>query len=175
MPGPDRGEGGKYLLLPPGYDGPLPDGGFSRGAVEHDARDASWAALSWRTTIPKPTVEMIKKTLKIYPYTPGGFGTSIATALEGKVRLGRTARPPRPSSSRRAESRSTRFPPSDFTFFEMLNAIVQQEPADALDPELHGPTGGHRHREGQAVQAGRADEEDSHRRGRRGQRRRRGR
>ena len=25
FPGPDRGEGGKYLLLPPGYDGPLPD------------------------------------------------------------------------------------------------------------------------------------------------------
>ena len=28
FPGPDRGEGGKYLLVPPGYDGPLPDGGF---------------------------------------------------------------------------------------------------------------------------------------------------
>jgi dienelactone hydrolase len=26
-------------------------------------------------------VELIKKTLKIYPYQPGGFGTSIATAL----------------------------------------------------------------------------------------------
>ena len=28
LPGPDRGEGGKYLLLPPGYDGPLPEGGY---------------------------------------------------------------------------------------------------------------------------------------------------
>ncbi|WP_280107460.1 DUF1254 domain-containing protein, partial [Sinorhizobium fredii] len=28
FPGPDRGEGGKYLLLPPGYDGPIPEGGF---------------------------------------------------------------------------------------------------------------------------------------------------
>ncbi|WP_157467687.1 DUF1254 domain-containing protein, partial [Edaphobacter aggregans] len=27
-PGPDRGEGGKYLILPPDYDGPIPDGGF---------------------------------------------------------------------------------------------------------------------------------------------------
>lgn len=27
-PGPDRGERGKYLLLPPGYDGPVPEGGF---------------------------------------------------------------------------------------------------------------------------------------------------
>jgi hypothetical protein len=27
-PGPDRGEGGRYLLVPPGHEGPLPDGGF---------------------------------------------------------------------------------------------------------------------------------------------------
>src|SRR5215470_7216742 len=26
-PGPDRGEGGKYLILPPEYEGPLPEGG----------------------------------------------------------------------------------------------------------------------------------------------------
>jgi hypothetical protein len=31
FPGPDRGEGGKYLLVPPGYDGPLPDSGFHVG------------------------------------------------------------------------------------------------------------------------------------------------
>jgi hypothetical protein len=30
-PGPDRGQGGKYLLLPPGYNGPLPDGGYFIG------------------------------------------------------------------------------------------------------------------------------------------------
>jgi hypothetical protein len=29
FPGPDRGEGGKYLLVPPGYDGPLPEGASS--------------------------------------------------------------------------------------------------------------------------------------------------
>ena len=28
LPGADRGEGGKYLVLPPGYDGPVPEGGF---------------------------------------------------------------------------------------------------------------------------------------------------
>ena len=30
---------------------------------------------------PKRPVELIKKTFKIYPYQPGGLGTSIATAL----------------------------------------------------------------------------------------------
>ena len=34
---------------------------------------------------PAPTVELIKRTTKIYPYAQGGFGTSIATLLEGQV------------------------------------------------------------------------------------------
>lgn len=28
IPGPDGGKGGEYLILPPGYDGPVPDGRF---------------------------------------------------------------------------------------------------------------------------------------------------
>ena len=28
LPGPDRGEGGKYLIVPPGYDRQLPEGGY---------------------------------------------------------------------------------------------------------------------------------------------------
>ena len=35
---------------------------------------------------PAPTVEQIKRTLKLYPYAQGGFGTSVATLLEGQVR-----------------------------------------------------------------------------------------
>jgi len=31
LPGPDRGEGGRFLLVPPGYDGPLPDSGYHIG------------------------------------------------------------------------------------------------------------------------------------------------
>jgi hypothetical protein len=30
-------------------------------------------------------------------------------------------------------------PPNDFSYYEMLNEIVQQEPATALDAELMGP------------------------------------
>ena len=29
-------------------------------------------------------------------------------------------------------------PPNDFSYYEMLNEVVQQEPADSLDPELMG-------------------------------------
>jgi hypothetical protein len=28
VPGPDRAQGGRYLVVGPGYEGPLPDGGF---------------------------------------------------------------------------------------------------------------------------------------------------
>ena len=41
---------------------------------------------------PKPTVELIKARTKIYPYEPGGVGTSIAEFLAGKAKLGRVTR-----------------------------------------------------------------------------------
>src|SRR5712664_4097275 len=77
-PGPDRGEGGKYLLLPPGYDGPVPEGGFY--VARSKTTRVIYAARAYLiNNDPKPAVENIKKTIKIYPYTPGGIGTSIAT------------------------------------------------------------------------------------------------
>ena len=60
---------------------------------------------------PKPAVELIKKSLKIYPYTPGGYGTSIATVLEGKVRL--AGNPTRPADEvRRGERKVVQHDPS---------------------------------------------------------------
>jgi len=137
FPGPDRGEGGKYLIVPPGYNGPLPDSGF------HVARSKTnrvlYASRGYlENNDPKPIVDLIRKTMKIYPYTPGGFGTSIATALEGKVRL--AANPPVPET-KFVDGSGKAFntiPPSDFSFFEMINAAVQQEPADSYNPELAG-------------------------------------
>ena len=81
---------------------------------------------------------MIEKSLKIYPCTPGGFGTSIATAFEGKVRL--EANPPVPET-KFVEASGKAFntiPPSDYSFVEMINANIQQEPADSYNPELAG-------------------------------------
>ena len=52
-PGPDRGQGGKFLLLPPGYDGPLPDSGY------HVATSTSNFVMAFgrsflKTTTPSP-------------------------------------------------------------------------------------------------------------------------
>jgi hypothetical protein len=50
FPGPDRGEGGKYLLLPPGYDGPLPDSGFHLARSKTARARSMLRALSSQTT-----------------------------------------------------------------------------------------------------------------------------
>ena len=147
LPGHDRGEGGKYLLIPPGYKGDLPDSGYY---VERSrtTRVLYFGRNFLENNDPKPPVELIKKTLKIYAYQPGGFGTSIATALDGRVPLLRSAEGslewnflrPRPAAKFVEVSGKAynTIPPNDFSYFEMLNELVQQEPADAMDPEIMG-------------------------------------
>lgn len=136
-PGPDRGEGGKYLIVPPGYEGPLPEGGYF---VAHSkSTRVLYAGRSFLVNDdPKPAVENIKKNLKIYSYTPGGYGTSIATALEGEVKLAQN--PPIPETTFIEASGKTfnTIPPSDFGFFELINENVQREPATSYDVELAG-------------------------------------
>jgi hypothetical protein len=68
FPGPDRGEVGKYLLLPPGYDRPLPDASFCVGQTAR----VIYAARTFLTdNDPKPTAELIKKTSRFIPNTGG--------------------------------------------------------------------------------------------------------
>jgi hypothetical protein len=63
-PGPDRGAGGKYLIVPPDYDGPLPDSGFFVGRSK--TTHALYAVRAFmENNDPKPAVALIKKELKI--------------------------------------------------------------------------------------------------------------
>jgi hypothetical protein len=137
FPGPDRGAGGKYLLVPPGYDGPLPEGGFFVGRSKTIRVLYAFRAFLTNND-PKPTVESIKKNLKIYPFTPGGYGTSIGTALEGKVRLAKDPPIPETKFIEASGKAFNTIPPSDYGFFEMINENVQQEPATSYDVELAG-------------------------------------
>ena len=136
-PGPDRGEGGRYLILPPGYDGPLPDSGFHVGKSR--TNHVLYAVRAFmENNDPKPAVATIRQHLKIYPYTPGGYGTSIATALEGKVRL--AANPPVPPT-KFVEASGKAFntiPPNDLGYFRMVNELMQLEPATSFNAELLG-------------------------------------
>lgn len=137
FPGPDRGEGGRYLLVPPAYDGPLPDSGFY---IAHSKTNrVLYAARSFLVNNdPGPTVANIKKHMKIYQYTPGGLGTSIATALEGWVRLSKNPPIPETKFIEASGKAFNTIPPSNYGFFEMLNENLQQEPATSYDVELAG-------------------------------------
>lgn len=136
-PGPDRGLGGKYLIVGPDYKGPLPEGGYF---VAHSK--TNYALYASRANLvagdPKPAVENIKRNMKIYPYQPGAFGSSIAQALDGSVRI---AGEPKIPEMRFIEASGRAFntiPPSDERFFEMINQNVQNEPATSYDIELSG-------------------------------------
>jgi hypothetical protein len=88
---------------------------------------------------PKPAVALIKEKTKIYPYEVGGFGTSIAQFLTGKSKLARITSPPPTVFHEGSGQVMNTIPPNDFSYYEMLNDVVQQEPATSLDPELMGP------------------------------------
>ena len=147
LPGPDRGEGGKYLFVPPGYKGELPGSGYF---VEkpRTTRATMLGRAFLEKNDPKPVVALIKKTLKVYPYLPGGYGTSIGSALEGKSTLARTPehkldwaflRPHEPVKFTEGTGKvMNTVPPSDFSYFQVINDLVQKEPVGALDPEMMG-------------------------------------
>ncbi len=138
LPGSDRGEGGKYLVLPPAYDGPLPDGGFAI-ARARTARVLWFGRMFLEDNDPKPAADAIRKYTRIYPYQAGGVGTPIAEFLAGKAKLGPVTPPPPTVFHDGSGKVMNTLPPNDFSYFESLNEVVQQEPATSLDPELMGP------------------------------------
>jgi hypothetical protein len=139
LPGPDRGEGGRYLILPPGYDGPVPDG-FNIARARTNL--VIWFARSFlENNDPAPVAETVKKFTKVYPYEAGSVGTPIADFLSGKSKLARPAPPPPTVFHEGTDKVIKTIPPNDFSYYEMLNEVVQQEPAGSLDPELMGAVG----------------------------------
>ncbi|WP_313950199.1 DUF1254 domain-containing protein [Accumulibacter sp.] len=136
-PGPDRGLGGKYLLVPPGYKGQLPKGGFIV-VYPKTLRVGLLGRAFMQNNDPKPAVETIRKFTKVYPYEVGGVGTPIAEFLTGKARLGRISPPPPLKFHDGTGLAINTMPPNDWSFYEVLNDLVQQEPATVLNPELMG-------------------------------------
>lgn len=136
-PGPDRGLGGKYLIVGPDYDGPLPEGGYF---VAHSKTNfALYAARAYLVHgDPKPAVDNVKKNLKIYPYRPGSFGTSIAQALDGTVRIAGEVPVPEMRFIEGSGLAFNTIPPSDAGFFNLIDENVQSQPATSYDVELAG-------------------------------------
>ena len=115
--GPDKGAGGKYLLLPPGYTGEVPDGYFV-------ARSRTFGNLLFFRTFlkngdPKPGVDSVKKGLRVYS-------------------LSQAANPPEMKFVNISGKAFNTIGPSDYSAFEYLNRTIQDEPSDAMDPDTLG-------------------------------------
>ena len=115
--GPDKGKGGKYLFLPPGYKGEVPAGYF----VVRSPTYGNWFLLRAfpGKDDPKAGVKNVKKNLKIY---------ALAEANNP---------PPTQFINWSGKSFNT-IHANDFDFFHEVNAVIQEEPTSAFDPETLG-------------------------------------
>jgi hypothetical protein len=134
VPGPDRAQGGRYLIVGPGYDGPLPDGDFY---VSH-ARTTRVVAFGRAFMIdndPKPAAEAVRS----YPYQPGAQGTAVARFLTGEAaHFGAVQPVPETQFIEGSGRQFNTVPPNDYSCWETINTLVQQEPPGAGDPETMG-------------------------------------
>jgi hypothetical protein len=115
--GPDKGNGGKFLLLPPGYTGDVPDGYF----VLHSRTYGHWCF--FRVFIEgddlETAVEYSKKNYRAYPLAladnpPAMIFINISGKYINTVHS------------------------NDFLFYNEVNQVIQEEPLEAVDPEVRG-------------------------------------
>mmetsp|Transcript_29780 Transcript_29780/g.75808 ORF Transcript_29780/g.75808 Transcript_29780/m.75808 type:complete len:504 (+) Transcript_29780:85-1596(+) len=126
--GPDRGKGGKYLLLPPDYQGlDPPEGGAEAevGGVRYFAAKsrsyANWLILRGFLVEgqPEAAVKMFKEGLKVYPLSTAASPPGMAfVSGSGKV--------------------MNTIHSNDFHFYEEIHAVLSKEHVDFLEPELRG-------------------------------------
>jgi hypothetical protein len=115
--GRDKGQGGKYLVLPPDYKGEVPTGYFvARSRTYNLWLMGRGFKVNGDLT---PAVEGIKKNLRIYP-------------------LAQAKNPPATKFINGSSVELNTVHSNDFSYFEELNEVVQEEPSEALDPERLG-------------------------------------
>ena len=116
--------GGKYLLVPPGYEGDLPTGMctvlYSRTYLVTLLRRAFLEDNS-----PANAIENVEKYLKVYEYALCGIGTTVADYPDGKASLGPVVKKPE-NLVRLVDGNGIEIdtiPPNDFGHYEFLNKI----------------------------------------------------
>ena len=114
--GPDKGKGGKFLVLPPDHKGDVPDGYFvvqsdtygvwlfMRGNIDNGVEAAS---------------DHIRNNLKVSP-------------------LANASNPPAMEFINVSGKQINLVVPNDDSFFEKLHAVINREPDDFLGPEAKG-------------------------------------
>jgi len=120
--GPDKGKGGKFLVLPPGYEGDVPDRYFAvpskTNGVWVFTRGYLDKSLPLDKAIPAASAN-IRDHMRIYP-------------------LSRADNPPATEFINVSGKKMNTILPNDVSFFEKLHKLIQEEPDDYLGPEAKG-------------------------------------
>ncbi|MHC5191664.1 MAG: DUF1254 domain-containing protein, partial [Planctomycetota bacterium] len=115
--GPDKNKGGKFLVIPPGYEGEIPEGYL----VTRTNTYGNWVI--WRgfqvDGSPKPAIETTKKVFRIYP-------------------LSQKDNPPKMNFVHVSGKPINTIHRMDFEIYNEINEVVQAEPSMGQDPEILG-------------------------------------
>lgn len=110
--GPDKGKGGRFLLLPPGYQGKVPAGYF---VARSPTYSVTFAVRGFQVDGSTDEAVALMKRTRIYP---------LAKA---------SAPPPMQFINGSDRDIDTLFP-DNFRYFELLAMLVQEEPSELFDP-----------------------------------------
>lgn len=118
MTSPDKGQGGKYLTLPPGYDGEVPEAYI---VVRPNAFEMfmAWRTFPDTTGDLQPQVQVTTTITKVYPLSQAGKPPAMKFVNifpEPFVTVG----------------------PGEYQFWDLLNGVVQSEPPSTADPVTLG-------------------------------------
>jgi len=115
--GPDRGQGGRFLFLPPGWEGEAPDGYFTYRSPTYGN------LLFWRGFLvdgdPGPAVASARETIRIHPLDRAQEGDRIEFVNTSGLYHNTVHA-------------------NDLEFYREVQEVLEQEPAAAFSPELLG-------------------------------------
>jgi hypothetical protein len=115
--GPDQGSGGSYLVMPPGYNGDVPDGHF----------------------IVKPRTFGVWLALRAFRTPDGDASAAVATHRQVRVYpLARRDDPPEMKFVNAAGQTLDTIHPVDASYFDDLAQLIAEEHEDAVDVETAG-------------------------------------
>jgi hypothetical protein len=120
-PGPDRGKGGSYLILPPGYEGEVPEGYY----VAKSRSYVNWLILRGFLVDGKPDAasKMWRTGLKIYPLSQADNAPKMEY-IDGTGKAFNTIHA------------------NNYDFYEELHTVIDREPVDLVEPQLLGIAAG---------------------------------
>jgi hypothetical protein len=119
LTGPDRGKGGNYLFVPPGYAGEVPSDGYFVAKPKTNTLLIFFRAFVKDGDI-AGAVRQVKEGANMYPL----YATSETTG-----------QPPTAEFVNTSGMRFNTISANTYRFYEELNEVVQAEPVDFLNPD----------------------------------------